>query len=520
MQVTASPSPEPSYSAAFAPPVPHPISSFPPPVPTGVLFQDETEYQYFCHFRDTTAIELASGFEPTLWSTFVLGACDNPSIRQLVVATAALSIAVKTPPLRLWNPSNDRHHQYALQQYGQALKGIREMVAGGQDSTRIALISALLIFCLESLHGDLGRAVTHIQSAVEMIVKKLSTLPRPHYFSRMSSVGTQPGAPIDNELLIAYMRIDRPSLALMARHKGSPAIEACQIFNLIFAAEHLEMPIRFSTIAEARSCLEDISWRMLPSNTPPSNIPALRNEGDGAAYPDFEWIPLQLKQWWQQSDLPNVCKHLCHRLARWHDAFAPLLNYALSPQGGSLFIPAVTMHIQALTGELVMTGFFPLSSASPRSTSFSSARSSSFSEVHSGFSGESSSRTTSLTVPEVMYAPPRVSSRRSSPTPSFAEMNLFPTVHACLQFSRQLAAHPHFSKGFVFDSGVIPCLATIAMMCPEITLRREAVEVLRSMAPRREGLWDSRVCAESGDRLLAREESQGNLEMVDPLLLV
>jgi hypothetical protein len=519
MQVTASPSPEPSYAVAFAPPAPQPVSSFPPPVPAGVLFQDETEYQYFCHFRDTTAIELASGFEPTLWSTFVFGACDNPSIRQLVVATAALSIAVKTPPLRLWNPSNDHHHQYALQQYGQALKGIREMVAGGQDSTRIALISALLIFCLESLHGDLGRAVTHIQSAVEMIIKLLSNLPQPHYFSRLSSAGTQPGAPIENELLVAYMRLDRPSLALMARHKGSPAIEACQIFKLMFSAEHLEMPVRFATIAEARTYLEDISWRMLPNNTPPGSIPALRNEGDGAAYPDFQWIPYQLKQWLELSDLPNVSKHLCHRLAQWHDAFSPLLNYALSPQGGSWFIPAVTMHIQALTRELVMTGFFPLSSSEPRS-SFSSVRSSSFSNVHSEFLGESSSRAASLAVPEVMYSLPRASSRRSSPTPSFVEMNLFPTVHACLQFSRQLAAHPRFSKGFVFDNGVIPCLAAISMMCPDRTLRREAVEVLRSMAPRREGLWDSRVCAEAGDKLLAREESQGSSEMIDPLLLV
>ncbi|KAF8854583.1 hypothetical protein BDZ45DRAFT_596869, partial [Acephala macrosclerotiorum] len=177
-----SPSPEPSHAAVFAPPPPN--SSFPPHIPAGITFQDQREYQYFCHFRDATAMEFSNGFEPTLWNPFVLKTCDNLSIRQLVVATAALSIAVKTPPLRLWNPSNDQHHQYALQQYGQALKGIREMVAAGQDSTRIALLSALLIFCFESLHGDLSRAVMHIQSAVDMIIKQLRSLPRPHHFSR------------------------------------------------------------------------------------------------------------------------------------------------------------------------------------------------------------------------------------------------------------------------------------------------------------------------------------------------
>jgi hypothetical protein len=114
-----------------------------------------------------------------------------------------------------------------------------------------------------------------------------------------------------------------------------------------------------------------------------------------------------------------------------------------------------------------------------------------------------------------------ISSRRSaSPTPSFVEANLFPTVHAILDFSRRLVAHPRFSKGFVFDLGIIPPLSMISMMCPDKVLRKEAIEVLRSMASRREGMWDSRVCAEAGDRCLAREDNQEDAEMIDPLLLV
>ncbi|KAE8451403.1 hypothetical protein EG329_004032 [Mollisiaceae sp. DMI_Dod_QoI] len=520
MAPAPSPSPEPSYAAVFAPPPP-PISPFTPPVPAGIAFQDEREYQYFCHFRDATSMEFSNGFEPTLWNPFVLRACDNPSIRQLVVATAALSIAVKTPPLRLWNPSNDQHHQYALQQYGQALKGIREMVAAGQDSTRIALIGALLIFCFESLHGDLSRAMMHIRSAVDMIVKRLSSLPQPHYFSRVSSAATQSNAPIDNELLTAFMRIDRPSLALMGRQKGAPVIEANQIFNLLFSSEPLEMPNGFANTNEARVYLEDIIYRMLPSNVPPEDIPALWDEREGAVFSDFEWIPYQLKQWYQLSDLPNVSKHLCYRLAQWHDAFSPLLNYATSPVGDALFVPAAILHIQALAAELVITRFFPLSSNEHRSSSFSSARSSSFSDIHSGsFSGEASTRNPSLTVPEMSFVRPRASSQRSSPAPSFGEVNLFPTVHAILDFSRRLTAHPRFSKGFVFDIGIIAPLSMVSMMCPDKALRRETIDVLRSMAPRREGMWDSRVCAEAGDRYLTTEDTQANAEMIDPLLLV
>jgi len=54
------------------------------------------------------------------------------------------------------------------------------------------------------------------------------------------------------------------------------------------------------------------------------------------------------------------------------------------------------------------------------------------------------------------------------------------------------------------------------MLCPDRGLRREAVEVLKAMRPRREGVWDSRVCAEAGEKSLAKEEME--VEVIDPLL--
>src|SRR6266536_1344549 len=83
------PGPGPSTAAGSGTPAARPL------IPPGVVFQDELEYEYFCHFRDQTAIELSGGFEPTLWNRLVLDACNNPSIRQLTIATAALSIGKK-----------------------------------------------------------------------------------------------------------------------------------------------------------------------------------------------------------------------------------------------------------------------------------------------------------------------------------------------------------------------------------------------------------------------------------------
>ncbi|KAH6681310.1 hypothetical protein B0J14DRAFT_212965 [Halenospora varia] len=212
-----------------------------PSIPQGIIFQDEREYQYFCHFRDDTAIKFSGGFEPTLWNVLVLQACDNASIRQLTTATAALSLAMEASQAAVMRDfEKESHHQYALQQYGEALKGIREMVASGQDSMRIALISALLIFCFESLHGDLGRGIFHIQSAIELIVKRIAEAPRSFYFPRTTALGIRGSSAIDDDLLTAFMRLDRPSMAVM-RRKEEPPLESNRIFTLLFSHEHLEI---------------------------------------------------------------------------------------------------------------------------------------------------------------------------------------------------------------------------------------------------------------------------------------
>jgi hypothetical protein len=445
-------------------------------MPPGVVFQDQKEYQYFCHFRDVTAVEFSTGFEPALWNALVLQACDNPSIRRLTVATAALSLAIKGPHSTARDSEKDAHHQHALQQYGEALKGIREMVAMGQDSMRIALISALLIFCFESLHGDLGRAIVHVQSGIDMIVKRISNTPRQYYFSRVKSVGMSSSGAIDDDLLTAFMRLDRPSLTLLSKRKDDPPLLTTRIFTLLFAEEHLEIPRGFATTAEARVYLEDLKWRVLTTTQPPDTVKAFWEEDlDDTRMPDLGSVPLELKQWYEGSGVLNSTSNLGLEFAHWHDAFSPLLNYAMSPAGDSMFIGAVTLHVQALAADLLVSGSSSASAAS--------------------------------------------SSRSGASGPSAGNMNRFPTVHAIISFCRRLVAHPRFLKGFVFDIGIIPSLVNVIMVCPDRSAKLEAIDVLKSMEPRREGVWDSTAVARAGEMALEQEGGQMDLDMIDPSLL-
>jgi hypothetical protein len=60
-----------------------------------------------------------------------------------------------------------------------------------------------------------------------------------------------------------------------------------------------------------------------------------------------------------------------------------------------------------------------------------------------------------------------------------------------------------FSKGFVFDNGIISCVFDVVLLCPEEDLRRKAVEILRQLRPRREGLWCSVTLLKEAEEMLA-----------------
>jgi hypothetical protein len=59
-----------------------------------------------------------------------------------------------------------------------------------------------------------------------------------------------------------------------------------------------------------------------------------------------------------------------------------------------------------------------------------------------------------------------------------------------------------FSRGFVFDNGILSCVFDVVLLCPEQDLRREAVEILRQLVPRREGIWCSATLLKNAEEIL------------------
>jgi hypothetical protein len=60
-------------------------------------------------------------------------------------------------------------------------------------------------------------------------------------------------------------------------------------------------------------------------------------------------------------------------------------------------------------------------------------------------------------------------------------------------------AEETFSRGFVFDNGIIPCVFDVVLLRPE---QEEALEILSNFVPRREGIWCSVTLLKKAEEML------------------
>jgi hypothetical protein len=119
---------------------------------TGPDFSGQDEARYFRFYCDNVAAQLSGPLETTLWERIIPQAVETePIIKHAVVAVAAFNKS-RMDAAKGVGKSNP-HHQFALLQYGKALKKIRDTLTGGVSDPRISLMACLLVFCLESLQG-------------------------------------------------------------------------------------------------------------------------------------------------------------------------------------------------------------------------------------------------------------------------------------------------------------------------------------------------------------------------------
>lgn len=155
----------------------------------------------------------------------------------------------------------EEHHQYALQKYGNALKGVQKVIFARKDSMRIALIASLLIFCFENFHGDIQNAISNVKSAVEFMYSWLEK----HAHNSKFKVFSPAPILVEDELVITFFRLARYMILFQGRleDKYPKAKKSLDPFgpsspkrrHITNSAESavFSIPLAFKNIVEAKS---------------------------------------------------------------------------------------------------------------------------------------------------------------------------------------------------------------------------------------------------------------------------
>jgi len=127
------------------------------PDPSFNLFANNQEQWYFHVYTKDTFKDLSGAFRSVFWNRIVLQAAHNhSSVRSAIIAIAGLasrakSIAARPSGLTDINGSPVSEEQFALAHYYKFLREIRQELENGVPNTRLALISCLLVTCIENL---------------------------------------------------------------------------------------------------------------------------------------------------------------------------------------------------------------------------------------------------------------------------------------------------------------------------------------------------------------------------------
>ena len=297
--------------------------------PSERLLKSEHEQRYFRIFCDEISRELSGLFDSGLWSRVVLQACESePGIRYSVVAIGALGYTSKIltarPPilsstpdlaLKLCHDEAQKHHRFALKQYGIAIRLLRNSASERKTDVRTMLLGCVLTTCFETLQGNHQSAIAQIQSGLNLVADWHIANTKPHNTDDL--LGTTSPSPymIEDELMQALGRLDIQAMSFLdprdskihdrMRRYGQASVDA--------------MPVRFHNIKEARVYLELVMRRSMHFLQYISSLEGmggcLRHTNPAKAASDRGQ-----RKYFQE-------------LERWHSAFLHLLEYSRRPEG-------------------------------------------------------------------------------------------------------------------------------------------------------------------------------------------
>ncbi|OWO98781.1 transcription factor Cys [Marssonina coronariae] len=466
--------------------------------PGGLIF-DAQESQYFQVFRTHTASELSGFFDSEFWQRSVLQESHSEaSIRHAVVALGALyktlETAAESPPGSPDNGTFDTapsHYSFALQQYGKALKRLRESLANNEKrSDRTTLISIVLFTCFQSFTGDHRAAIKQIQYGLGLLEERRQNSDQP-LIRRKEEIVEDELVQIFTRLAVQAKSYDMAFhfphpyvIRLSPQTPPSPASTQMPSFNASSSSDPTPtIPPAFQHTHEARAALHALCERIMRFNEHLSSL----HRGPNNILPKSVMVQghgfgTQLKQW------DSAFAHLL--AGRRHRGVSNTERAGIN----------VIKMLQLMTGILYQMAF---STSEMEFDAFTPQ----FREIVELAS--------ELVLDEELALAQARCGKAASCRHTLAGAGggyRFPGLAGGYGED----GYAHIKASFALDLGIVPPLFVVATKCRDRRLRREAIRLLMS-SPRREGMWDSILCGMAGQWIMTIEErelSQWSREML------
>lgn len=410
-------------------------------------FLNQSDYAYFRFFREHSTRILAGPYRDNLWERVILQAChEEPSIRALAASIGALELSISSSGgsasdllLLEWPHAPARATRAAGSHYSYALEQY------GKGLTEIRRVT-------ESQKPDAARHAL-IGAILIYCFESIYDGPEtaiPHF-----------------EKALCFINTELARLGQSYRHltTSSPALDLGLGDELVAAFVRLEGGLisRPSAFISNRMPQFLVTCDFSNDYLPPSfsSIDQARNYLEQA---QFSHMPEIIRSWGKATrpgglllsdEVLDVARQTSARVAQWIAAFSPIFERALASHArGGPFSGEFALQLQALMANLTAQVFWSAADDA---------------DEH--------------------HAHEHQAHRR----------DLAADCDAINALSREIAAEPGFQRTFVWNNSILQALITVVTAAPKLSTRIEALEILKSVRPRREGAYDSIALVEAGE---------------------
>lgn len=440
------------------------------------------EGQYFQLFRDYTASELSGFFDSSFWTRRVLQECHSEdAIRHLVVALGALYRTLEkmseSPP---GSPSNadysdnaSRHWEVAYRHYSLAIQAVVESDIHDQTKKRMSLMASVLLASFDSFIGDHKQAIVQIQSGLRL----LETLRA----ERRQANLPQPEEPVEQDLIQMFTRLaiqaksydlafhfPQPYVIRLTPQAGvaTPSISSSDGGSPV-STNLAQIPEVFASLHDGRLAWDTLCERIMRFT---------EEMGQYVKMSPMNILPLQLKQYGKVFD---------QQMQAWSRAFDPILASRMAPAKSTQEKTAIAvLKMNQIMGYILFNMTF-------------SDSESEFDQFLPSF------RDIVNFAMEVIGDEERRAAAKRCPNPDFCQHQ---STHTDIFFHGEYTAR-HIKPSFSADLGIVPPLFVVATKCRDPLTRQQAIQLLRTSS-RREGMWDSELCAQIGIWIAKIEEEE------------